>query len=161
MNGKFHILVFTGELHRTREKLAAFRQHVDKHAPRFAHAVRFVTIVLGSGVVFEERIGVEQFGNAYWDVDHRAHITYKIGYESGAIIVLRPDGILGFVSDIEGYERVQQYLERIIIAAEPEKELNGNTVHGDYIAPNEENLYGRPTQEGVEGVAVETGIVSR
>ena len=159
MTGKFHILFFIGDLQYTRDKLGRLRQQVDAHFPRFAHAVALRTIILNSGVAFEEHLGVEPFGDAYWDPTHLAHLAYRVAFESGAIIVVRPDGIVGHISDLSRYEMVEKYFEKIIVPQGiKDTRAKTNGVHGDLISPDENNLYGKPL-ERVLPVSVEKGII--
>ena len=142
-DGKFHLMIFTGDVHNTRGLLRALRKNVDKSARPFAHAMSFRTIVLGHGVAFQEYLGIEQFGDAYWDPDHSAHNTYKASLESGQIVVLRPDGILGLVAPLDGFDGVVRYLDRLIVARGSNKTttngVNGNV--GKLINLDENNLY--------------------
>lgn len=164
--GKFHIVVFTGDVHSTRERLKSLRNQIDKLSPPFAHAVSFRTIVLGHGIAFGEYLGVEQFGNAYWDPDHSAHQKYKTSPESGQIVVLRPDGIVGFISTLDGFDRVAEYLGRLIVPRKVEKTVtsgvNGDV--GEIINLDENNLYyqqakAQAKQQGLP-VSTESGVVS-
>ena len=104
--GKFYVVVFAGSARDTRASLKVLRSQVDELAPKFEHAVAFRTIIAGTGLAFAEHLGVEQFGEAYWDLDHMAHIRYKISFDAGGIVVLRPDGYLGFVAALDDFDKV-------------------------------------------------------
>lgn len=163
-NGQFHILVFTGDARDTRDSLKKLRRDVDKVAPRFEHAIAFRTIIAGTGVAFAEHLGVDQFGDGYWDMDHTAHGRFKIFVDAGAIVVLRPDGILGFVAPLTSFEKVVDYLGRLIIPQEPSKaESNGANGHiGEMINENENNLYYQQAKQAEEQnlpVSMEQGTV--
>ncbi|KAK5173996.1 uncharacterized protein LTR77_001075 [Saxophila tyrrhenica] len=152
--GKFHVVVFTGDVHSTGASLKSLRGHVDKLTPQFAHAVDFRTVVMGQGIplAFEEYLGVKQFGDAYWDMDHSAHTRYKVSPDAGEIVVLRPDGILGFVAELDGFELVAEYLGRLIVPRRAE--MNGtngvNYQVGEHVGLDENNLYYQQAQEQAE-----------
>lgn len=154
--GKFHILIFAGDPRSTKVQLGKLRRDVDEHVGRFQHAVEFRTIICGRGPAHGECLGVEPFGWAYWDVNQSVHGQYDIPYKRGVIAVLRPDGILGFVAPLDGFERVVTYLERLIIPRKPETMINGATADiGELINADENNLYykrinGQDVPESVE-----------
>jgi len=142
-SGKFQGLVFTGDVPKTRPVLKSMRTQFNKHAPRLQHAVSFVTIVRGHDIAFEEYLGVEPFGNAYWDMDHSAHTRYGTSPESGDIIVLRPDGIVGFIASLDKFGAVVEYLERHVVPRGVGRPgINGVNGHvGELINLDENNLY--------------------
>lgn len=115
INGKFHVIIFTGELRITRPVLKRLRPQVDKLVQSIQQIVDFMTVVQGHGIVFEEHLGVEQFGFGCWDEDHSAHTRYQISQELGAIVVLRPDGMLGFVAPLDGLDKVVNYFGRLVL----------------------------------------------
>ncbi|TKA44232.1 hypothetical protein B0A55_13390 [Friedmanniomyces simplex] len=158
-NGKFRILVFAGVAAHTRSALRSLRAAVDRQAPRFQHAVDFLTIIAGTGRAFEEHLGVPQFGKAYWDIDLGAHTCYGVDTESGAMAVLRPDGLLGHVASLDGFDRVMRYLERLVVPRETKATTNGHATGkelGDVFIENENNL-AMPEEDGPE--SKEAGVV--
>jgi phenol 2-monooxygenase (NADPH) len=155
--GKFHIVVFAGSITETRQLLRTLRAHVDQHERRFSHAVDFVTIIAGMGNAFDEHLGVRRFGNAYWDLDHSAHRKYGIRPFVGAIVVLRPDGIMGFVAELAGFENVVRYLERLIVPREVVSKGHAAKENlGEFMGQNEDMmkmsmLNSGHTEEGAVG----------
>lgn len=160
-NGRFHVLVFAGEARDTRSLLKKLRSQVDELTITLQHAIAFRTIVQGSEIVFEEHLGVRQFGDAYWDVDGSAHGRYKARANEGAVVVLRPDGILGFVSPLDGFDKVAEYLNRVVVAREQpkivSKGVNGDV--GQMIVPQENNLYYQQAKEQGLPSSMEQGSV--
>ncbi|KAK5111367.1 hypothetical protein LTR62_005207 [Meristemomyces frigidus] len=143
-NGKFRVLVFTGIAVETRAALRRLRIAVDNQAGRFDHAVDFLTIIAGFGYVFDEHLGIQRFGRAYWDVDHSAHQKHGVFEMSGGIVVLRPDGILGHTSRLDDFEGVLKYLEQLVVERQPQKvDGNGHATKkelGDFLGENENAL---------------------
>jgi phenol 2-monooxygenase len=161
-NGKFHVLVFAGVARDTHSALQRLRSQVDERSKPFEHVLAFRTLIAGTGVAFAEHLGIErQFGDAYWDLDHRAHEHYKISLDLGALVVLRPDGILGFVAPLDGFDKVAEYLSKIAIPREPKKVVaNGTNGHvGEMINQDENNLYYQQAREQGLPASVEQGHV--
>ena len=108
--GTFWVLVFAGQPLLTAERLAAFREYLDgknsftKFAPE--GLVRFATIMVGTAPQPEMALGVRRFGDVVFDIDSSAHEKYFVAVEAGAVVVLRPDGILGFAAGLTEGEEV-------------------------------------------------------
>ncbi|KAK5723562.1 hypothetical protein LTR15_005260 [Elasticomyces elasticus] len=160
-NGKFRIIIFTGIATQTRRALQTLRTAVDKQAPRFQHAVDFLTIVAGMGLAFEDHLGVPQFGRAYWDHDFSAHFRNNVSLDHGSIVVLRPDGLLGHVSGMDRFDHVVGYLERLIVPGEVKVATNGHATRkelGTFMSENENNL-AMPVENGA--TREESGLIVR
>ena len=160
--GKFHVLVFAGEARDNHAALQRLRSQVDKLSSPFDHVIALRNLVAGKGVAIAEHMGIEQFGDAYWDLDHRAHEHYKIPLDLGAIVVLRPDGVLGFVAPLDGFNKVAEYLAKIVIPREPRKLVSSgaNGQVGEMINQDENNLYYQQAREQGLPVSVEEGSVA-
>ena len=77
-------------------------------------AFAFITVIAGPGLQADEVLGVERFGNAFYDVDEMAHVRYGVAADEGAVIVLRPDGILGFAAGLHEGAKLAEYPETFI-----------------------------------------------
>lgn len=160
-NGKFHIAVFTGEVTNTANLLKKLRIQVDLDGPKYSHVIDFLTIVCGAGSALAEYLGIEQFGKGYWDIDNSAHETYQVSFEVGCMILIRPDGILGFVAPLDGFDKVKAYLDRVVIPRELEVVTNGaNGIVGEMITLDENNLYYKKSNAQEMPQSHEEGIVS-
>ncbi|KAK5136109.1 hypothetical protein LTR08_004159 [Meristemomyces frigidus] len=160
-NGKFRVVVFAGAVPSTGFALQSLRVLVDRDAGGSAHAVDFLTIIAGTALAVDEHLGVQRFGRAYWDIDHSAHSSYGIDVGQGALVVLRPDGMIGFVASMDGFGRVVQYLDALVIASEamPRHVPNGRGARkelGELIVPDENDLVMRTR----DGHIREEGVVS-
>lgn len=116
-NGKFRVLVFTGTISVTKDILQELRVDVDTCSAHLVHAVDFMTIIPGQWHAFDEYLGIKRFGAGYWDPDLSTHGRYGISATKGALLVLRPDGILGLVSPLCDFSRVRKYFSRILEAS--------------------------------------------
>ncbi|MCJ1290926.1 hypothetical protein MMC34_002468 [Xylographa carneopallida] len=116
-NGKLWIVVFAGSPIRTLPKLQALREYIDgpqSFTARLTEAFTFITVIAGPGVQADEVLGVKRFGDAFYDVDETAHVRLGIPADEGAVLVLRPDGILGFAAGLEEGARLAEYLETFV-----------------------------------------------
>ena len=115
--GKFWIVVFAGSPIRTRSKLRALREYLNdpqSFTARLTDALTFITLIAGPGLQADEVLGVERFGDAFYDVDGTAHVRYGIAVDEGAVVILRPDGILGFAAGLHEGANLAEYLETFI-----------------------------------------------
>lgn len=165
-NGKFHVLVFAGVALDTHADLVTLRSQVDRLSGPFSHVISFRTIVAGTGITFREHMKIKRhFGDGYWDIDHRAHDHYKIPVTIGALAVVRPDGMLGFVAPLNGFDKVVEYLSKIAIPKEQKAVVNGANGHtnghvGELINPQENNLYYKHAKENGMPASFEEGHVA-
>lgn len=128
-HGCFYVLVFAGYPFHTLAQLQNFRAYIDSPG-NFTHrshpeAVRFITIISGNGPSPDEALGLERFGNAYYDYDGTAHARYGISENTGAVVILRPDGYFAFATTLDREEEVGEYFEGILNLTRPRAEANG------------------------------------
>ncbi|KAK4498175.1 hypothetical protein PRZ48_010832 [Zasmidium cellare] len=109
-NGKFKCLVFTSDPARS-SSLEPIRRIKSEDRLQATEVMDLFTIVPGVGFQFDETLGFEKFGNAYWDIEWNAHLKFGIGIAQGACLVVRPDGILSFTAALsgQGFENVRRY----------------------------------------------------
>ncbi|KAF2098696.1 pentachlorophenol 4-monooxygenase [Rhizodiscina lignyota] len=111
--GIFSVIVFAGQPHLTASAVRSLRRVMDSKTtplemmPR--GSFRLLTIIAGYAMNADTALGVEKFGDAYYDVDHTAHAKYHISTSRGAIVILRPDGILGTAVDLDEPGIIAQY----------------------------------------------------
>jgi phenol 2-monooxygenase len=123
--GAFWVVVFAGEPLLTRNNLIALRSHLDSPESfmKRAHpdAIHFLTIISGVKSQGEVALGVKRFGNVYYDADNSAHSKYGITEGSGGVVVLRPDGILGFAAQLTRGEDLTSYFSDFILCTHLER----------------------------------------
>ena len=113
--GRFWIVVFAGQPLRTLQGLRVFRAYLDGkdsfNRRLRSEAFEFCTIIAGSGRrgQGDETLGVEGFGSKYYDPDETAHLSYGVPEYRGAVVCLRPDGMLGFAAGLEEGGAVGKY----------------------------------------------------
>jgi phenol 2-monooxygenase (NADPH) len=143
-HGEFWVLVFTGEPLLTKTNLEAFRSFVDEQETKTisflrtpqpklstsvnghssAHNVprrgqperlKFLTLMCTHHPSAIESLGMNPFGDVYYDMGHSAYNRYGVNIALGAVVVVRPDGIVGFACGLEEGEALMEYFERIFL----------------------------------------------
>ncbi|KAF1944861.1 FAD/NAD(P)-binding domain-containing protein [Clathrospora elynae] len=100
----FYVVLFAGDVKLTKPALASFTKTVstlpwlqDSEAP-----IKCMSIFAGpGGPSAYDTIGGIPFGRVFYDENHSAHLRYGIATEKGAIFVLRPDGWVGTVLELD------------------------------------------------------------
>ncbi|MCJ1397810.1 hypothetical protein MMC11_001006 [Xylographa trunciseda] len=115
--GKLWIVVFAGSPLRTLSKLQALREYLDSpqsFTARLTEAFNFITVIAGPGLQADEVLGVRRFGDAFYDVDESAHVRFGIAADEGAVLVFRPDGILGLAVGLREGAKLGEYLATFV-----------------------------------------------
>ncbi|OAL55340.1 3-propionate hydroxylase [Pyrenochaeta sp. DS3sAY3a] len=102
---QFYIIVFAGSVTHTNSSLSAFTKAAlaltwlqDADIP-----ISKMSIFAGAGGPSAyETLGGMPFGRVLYDEAHSAHQRYGINVEKGAVVVLRPDGWVGTVVELDG-----------------------------------------------------------
>ena len=80
-------------------------------------------------------------GNAFYDVDGSAHKRYGILTEKGAVIVLRPDGMIGTVCNLVDGNEASRYFAQFVIARKEESiDIHNDDRQGAVLAAGEVSL---------------------
>ncbi|OJD33491.1 pentachlorophenol 4-monooxygenase [Diplodia corticola] len=110
--GLWTVLVFTGNTATTKPALAQLREALaleSSFAKQFGHVLRFLTVIPGTAPSVWSALGGPAFGKMFIDPGFEAHDRYGIPHETGAIVVLRPDAVLGFVADFGDVGEINKY----------------------------------------------------
>ncbi|PYH96456.1 2,4-dichlorophenol 6-monooxygenase [Aspergillus ellipticus CBS 707.79] len=100
---RFHILVFTGlDIESIKPTLLSLRECLATH-PELGHrTINWLTVCGSIGCSPYELLGMQPFGDTYFDPKGEVHRTYGIDAQKGGVVVIRPDGLVGFVGELEG-----------------------------------------------------------
>ncbi|KAL3488317.1 FAD binding domain-containing protein [Aspergillus germanicus] len=111
----FWVLVFTGSINSMLQKvMEELQRYLDTSSELTScKAIRWLTIITGTGSSPYEALGRRPFGDAYFDAGNAAHDSLGINMDVGAVVVLRPDGLVGTTCGIQG-DTVHQYLSSIL-----------------------------------------------
>ena len=113
--GQWSILVFAGQPVMTSEKLALAVKKLKEFADMLPRGMtRFLTLVAQCAAEGDQMFDLPKIGNVYYDQDRAAHAAYTISTRSGAVVVLRPDGILGHAAPLDNLESVVAFFKGFI-----------------------------------------------
>lgn len=130
--GRFWILVFAGKLEKTSDAAQLnpkcstdfrdFRKYIDS-ASSFSRILApvfdFLTILQGEGSLQPaETLGAQPLGKTVYDYSGDAYARYGVDTASGAIVVLRPDGIVSFTSPLNAHGELAGYFASFVQHAE-------------------------------------------
>jgi phenol 2-monooxygenase len=79
--------------------------------------IRFTTLSAGSVDDGDSAFGNPRVGSIYYDQDRSAHERYSIATAKGAVVVLRPDGILGYATSLDDIDGVKDFFTGFVLSA--------------------------------------------
>ncbi|GKT63121.1 pentachlorophenol 4-monooxygenase [Colletotrichum tofieldiae] len=113
--GRWSILVFGGYHTVTQSKLITLRDQLlaDKTglATRYFSVLKLSTIIAGSTSSAWEVFDGPGMGKLYFDPEGAAHCLYGVSLNSGAVVVIRPDGIMGFATALNESDKLEEYFK--------------------------------------------------
>ncbi|KAL3461863.1 FAD binding domain-containing protein [Aspergillus heterothallicus] len=111
----FSILVFTGNYSASiQDHFAKLQKYLyAAESLSASKAIRMLTIITRTGCSPYEALGRDPLGDAYFDPTQLAHNRLCINLEEGAIVILRPDGLVGAAGQIQG-EWIYRYFSKIL-----------------------------------------------
>lgn len=112
--GKFTILTLCGDPHKTAGHLRSWREYIDgtESYKRYqADLFQEMSLIVTNNdfCSITEKLGMEAFGRAYVDADCSAHDRYGFSESTAAVVILRPDGSVGLVSQPPNGDTVSDY----------------------------------------------------
>ncbi|EAU36689.1 conserved hypothetical protein [Aspergillus terreus NIH2624] len=116
--GQWCIIVFAGRPDVTREvmsKSVPMLEALQSTLPK--DMVRFITLAAGSVDDGDSAFGNPRIGNIYYDQDRSAHERYSIATSKGAVVVLRPDGTLGYATSLDDMDGVKDFFAGFVLSA--------------------------------------------
>ncbi|KAL4797127.1 FAD binding domain-containing protein [Aspergillus venezuelensis] len=111
----FWVLLFAGNHDASiQESLRQLKRYLEATAPELAShkAIKWLTIVSGSGCSPYEALGTGPIGDAYFDPSNATHDKFGVDMNRGAAVVLRPDGLVGGAGDVHG-EWIREYFTKV------------------------------------------------
>jgi phenol 2-monooxygenase (NADPH) len=116
--GRWHVLVFTGHCYMTKAKVVTLREHITAPGRRSALGtplIQLITIMLGTAGSAWEAFDGPVLGKLYFDTQAptSAHDKYGVYPDNGAIVILRPDGIFAYATELDEYSKVDEYFGQI------------------------------------------------
>lgn len=112
--GCWSVVVYAGNPNQTRTIFPTLRQKLSKLEARHRGLLQLVTLLArtaGSGWM---ATGGPPLGKFYFDSNGMAHSEFGVDEASGALVVIRPDGILGFATGLDNPQGVDDFFGQFI-----------------------------------------------
>jgi phenol 2-monooxygenase len=125
-NGKFHILVFIGDLNYTKEKYYLWKNYIksnnsflNRYSLKSESAFKIITITTTKNIDLQNYKNIEIEEDSFY-IDNniykkQAHDIYGIDVKKGAIIIVRPDGWISYTLYLEDYIYINNYFDRFLL----------------------------------------------
>jgi phenol 2-monooxygenase len=112
--GQWSVIVFAGHPAETQTRLAAVAEKLSAFTTTLPKGmVRFLTIVAQSVSEGDKLFAIPKLGYIYFDRDQSAHAAYTISPGKGAVVVLRPDGLLGYATTLDNVSSAMVFLSSL------------------------------------------------
>ncbi|GLI73921.1 hypothetical protein PoHVEF18_002153 [Penicillium ochrochloron] len=116
--GQWCIIVFAGRPDITRDNLSRSVPKLEALQSTLpTNMIRFITLSAGSVDDGDSAFGNPRVGSIYYDQDRSAHERYSIATAKGAVVVLRPDGILGYATSLDDIDEVKDFFTGFVLSA--------------------------------------------
>ena len=120
-DGKFSAIVFCGKPSETRVRLKEREVNLDRSSLSTSWSENIcseLAIIQGDNEAGSatELLGISSFDQTLYDVDGSAHDRYGVSSDTGAIIILRPDGTVGSICDVEDVKAMSMYFNRFNVS---------------------------------------------
>lgn len=136
--GKFTVIIFCGDPTKTVAQLKSWRKYIDgpkSYTHYQANLFQELSIIVMQNDYSSvtEKLGMDAFGRAYIDVDGSAHGRYGFSTYEATLVVLRPDGTIGLLSQPPDGAAVSGYFAGFL---KVEKSTQSGSAPGDAMLPD-------------------------
>ena len=117
--GTFTVMIFCGDPAQTAALIQQWQDHLvseesyKSYPAELFHHVVIVATSNNNGAA-AEKIGADALGDVLYDVDATAYERYGISPDQGALLVLRPDGVLAAACEMAQGPQVSAYFRRVL-----------------------------------------------
>ncbi|PWY63045.1 pentachlorophenol 4-monooxygenase [Aspergillus eucalypticola CBS 122712] len=114
--GKWSVIVLAGQPLATREKLGKAVEQLSRLRDSLPCGLaHFLTILAQSPAEGDQMFATPKIGKMYYDQERSAHAAYSISTMEGAVVALRPDGIMGHAANLDNIESIESFLKEVIL----------------------------------------------
>jgi hypothetical protein len=100
---KFWLVVYTAKIEYTKPSLLRLKKYLDTAQELTTNpAIGQITISSTVGCSPYETLSMSPFGSIYFDPTNIAHEKAGMNKETGGVMILRQNGLLGFAGHIDG-----------------------------------------------------------
>lgn len=124
--GKFTVLLFCGDPIKTAQLLKGWRKYISgpkSYTHYEANILQYITVIATHNdyAAPVDKLGVEPFGRVFYDVDGSAHASYGLPDHQARVVILRPDGSIGFIGRLSDTVAVNAYFEGFLTVQKEKK----------------------------------------
>ncbi|KAI8718594.1 FAD-binding-3 domain-containing protein [Fusarium sp. LHS14.1] len=112
--GCWSIVVFAGNTAFTSSNFPALRETLPTFAERHDGMIRLVTLMTGTVGSAWEALDGPPLGKFFFDRDGSCHSEYGVDTKSGALVVIRPDGIISFATGLDKGSEIKEHFSKFI-----------------------------------------------
>ncbi|RAH61439.1 hypothetical protein BO85DRAFT_391320 [Aspergillus piperis CBS 112811] len=113
--GAWTILLLAGHPQKTGERLTRAVKTVKQLIECLPRSMaRSITLVAQRPAGGDQRFSIPTIGRLYYDPEGSAHAAYRVSDSNGAVVIIRPDGILGYAAQFDEANSVQEYFAGFI-----------------------------------------------
>lgn len=112
---KFWVVIFAGNPVSTKDSLLGLKDFLDNKKNQsilVREPISWITISAINGYSPYETLGMQPFGDTFFDTSSSAHEKFGFDLERGGILILRPDGLVAHGGPIDG-QMVEDYFTNI------------------------------------------------
>ena len=118
-HGNFAVVAFCGDTSKTKDLLRKWRSYLDGAESLMnygADLIDLITILIhdNHAGAAEENLKIRRVGQVFYDADKSAHERYGVTDERGAVLILRPDGLLGTACGLDEGQLASAYFARFV-----------------------------------------------
>lgn len=111
---RFWVVVLTGNVSSTRSSLQEMERFLNSDIElKTNKTIGWVTVSPVVGCSPYEAIGMQPFGDTYYDSTSSAHNRFGVDMEKGSVVILRPDGLVGSAGPVDG-SWIKSYFCKVI-----------------------------------------------
>lgn len=114
--GRWTLLVFAGVPHYTKHDFVELRRKLEVEETRMgrqSQVYQLATLIVGVAESAWTAFDGPAIGNLYFDKDGVAHGRYGVYPKTGAIAVIRPDGIFAFATSLRELNKIEDFFNAI------------------------------------------------
>ncbi|PWY91630.1 pentachlorophenol 4-monooxygenase [Aspergillus sclerotioniger CBS 115572] len=116
--GAWSIVILAGHPDKTRKNLTHAIQELQKLQERLpSEMLRFITVVAQAVGGGDQWYQIPKIGRLYYDAERSAHTAYTVSDSTGAVAIVRPDGLLGYATRLDDLSHVEEYFSGFVAPA--------------------------------------------
>lgn len=113
--GVWSVIVLAGHPDQTHAKLVSAVDELGQLGKTLPSGMlRFITVVAQALAGGDQWYRIPKIGRLYYDPARSAHVAYSVTDSTGAVAIVRPDGILGHAARLDDLSSISKYFKAFI-----------------------------------------------